>query len=124
MPKSANEDDIRNLLELHGLTAEVGGGFWISFKVRQVEQSPERPYGIQYSLTLHKPGNDRIVGYDNAHRPKIGTGPASASRSRAHAFDHRHFKGHVTPYRFEGPGKLLEDFWADVETILREEKIP
>lgn len=92
-------------------------------KVRTVDKSGGRPHGLQYALTLHRPGNDRVVGYDNAHQAKIGSGPSAASRSRALAFDHRHFNGKVTVYTFESPLKLLEDFWADVEAILNEEGI-
>lgn len=117
------DDALTVLLDLHGFTAEVGGGFWVSMKARQVEPSGGRPHGIQYALTLHRPGNERVVGYDNAHRPQIGSGPSAASRTRVLAFDHRHIKGKVLAYTFETPLKLLEDFWADVEAILREEGI-
>ena len=98
------------LLDLHGVTAEVGGGFWVSMKARRVEPGEGRPHGIQYALTLHRPGNDRIVGFDNAHKPRVGSGPSAPSRGRTLDFDHRHFKGKVTPYAFESPEKLLEDF--------------
>jgi hypothetical protein len=27
----------------------------------------ERRHGLRYSLTLHGPGGDRLVGFDNAH---------------------------------------------------------
>jgi len=117
------DEGLSVLLELHGFTAEVGDAFWISMKARVVEKSPGRPHGIQYALTLHRPGNERVVGYDNAHQPKVGRGPSAASRTRALAFDHMHFKGTITPYTFESPVKLLEDFWADVETILKEEGV-
>lgn len=111
------------LLDLHGVTAEVGGGFWVSFKVRAVEPSAGRPNGIQYALTLHRPGNDRIAGYDNAHAIKTGSGPAVPARARLNAFDHRHFKGNTRPYKFTTPEQLLTDFWNDVERILQEEGI-
>ncbi len=109
----SNHDDdtgITTLIDLHGVTAEVGGGFWVSMKARVVEKSGGRPHGIQYALTLHKPGNDRIVGYDNAHQPRVGNGPSSPSRTRSLAFDHRHFKGKISVYEFDSPMKLLEDF--------------
>lgn len=117
------DEGLSVLLDLHGFTAEVGEGFWISMKVRVVDRSAGRPHGIQYALTLHRPGNDRVVGYDNAHRLDVGRGPSASSRSRALAFDHRHFKGTVTPYAYRSPLKLLEDFWADVETTLKEEGV-
>ena len=123
MSADFDNTSISILIDLHGVTAEVGGGFWVSMKARLVEKSGGRPHGIQYALTLHRPGNDRIVGHDNAHQPKVGSGPSSPSRTRALAFDHRHFKGKITVYEFDSPLKLLEDFWADVDTILKEEGI-
>lgn len=117
------DDGLSVLLDLHGFTAEVGGGFWVSMRARVVDPSGGRPHGIQYALTLHRPGNDRVLGYDNAHQFKVGCGPSSASRSRALAFDHKHYRGNVTAYPFESPLKLLEDFWADVEAILKEEGV-
>ena len=123
MANDVNDTGIGILIDLHGVTAEVGGGFWVSMKARVVEKSGGRPHGIQYALTLHRPGNDRIVGYDNAHQLKVGSGPSARSRTRALSFDHRHFKGKITVYEFEASMKLLEDFWADVDTILKEEGI-
>ncbi|MGE0024066.1 MAG: DUF6516 family protein [Hyphomicrobium sp.] len=92
-------------------------------KVRRVEKSGGRPHGIQYALTMHRPGNERVVGYDNAHAPKVGSGPSAPSRQRSLAFDHRHFREKVTACPFVSAEKLLEDFWSDVETILKEEGI-
>jgi hypothetical protein len=42
------------------------GGHWIRFVVARVPVSPEKPHGLDYSLTLHDP-NDRLVGLDNVH---------------------------------------------------------
>ena len=123
MTNDSTLSGLATLLDLHGITAEVGGGFWVSMKASRVPPTGGRPHGIQYSLSMHRPGNDRIVGYDNAHTPKVGGGPSAPSRRRALAFDHRHFKGRVSAYVFTSPEKLLEDFWSDVETILKEEGI-
>jgi len=113
--------DLETLLDLHGITAEVGGGFWVSMKARKVPPDEGRPHGIQYALTLHRPGSDRIMGYDNAHAPDIGSGPSRPSRRNALAYDHRHYRGTITTYNFVSPVRLLEDFWADVERLLKEE---
>lgn len=115
---------IETLLSLHGWTTEVGAGFWISVKAFRVTPDECRPHGISYSLSMHSPGGTRIVGYDNAHWPKIGSGPARKSRQRARGGDHRHFRGKITWYEFESAGKLMEDFWDDVQTILKEEGVP
>lgn len=93
----------------------------MSFKVRAGEPEPGRPHGITYSLTMHRPGGDRILGYDNAHAPPLGSGPAAKSRRRELDYDHRHRRSTVTVYNFESPSKLLEDFWRDVEELLKEE---
>jgi len=35
--------------------------------VTRVPSSREKPHGIDYSLTLHGPDGERLVGFDNAH---------------------------------------------------------
>jgi hypothetical protein len=115
---------LETLLTLHGWTDEVGGGFWVSVKAFRVPPDDCRPQGINYSLSMHRPGGKRIVGYDNAHPPKIGRGPARRSLRRSRGCDHRHFRGRITWYDFESPVKLMEDFWTDVQTMLEEEGVP
>lgn len=83
-----------------------------------------RPHGINYTLTLHRPGGTRILGYDNAHYPKIGSGPARNAQRVGRGCDHRHYRDAITWYEFELPVKLMEDFWKDVQTILEEEGVP
>ena len=124
MTDDANDSGLDILLDLHGFAAEIGGGFWVSMKARRVPQEQGRPHGLQYALTLHRPGSERILGYDNAHAPDVGSGPSRPSRRRALAFDHRHYRATVSVYDFETPAKLLEDFWSDVERLLKEEGIP
>ena len=114
---------IEPLLNLHGWTDEVGGGFSISVKAVRVPPDEGKPQGISYTLTMHGPGGERLLGYDNAHLPDIGTGPARKSRRRRKGRDHRHFRGRVTWYHFESPVKLIEDFWKDVEKILEDEGV-
>ena len=123
MSHDKKAEGLEILLDLHGFTAEVGGGFWVSMKVRSIPTDEGRPHGIVYALTLHRPGSDRILGYDNAHAPYVGSGPSAPSRRRDIAFDHRHYRGNITAYEFVSPLKLLEDFWLDVEKLLKEEGI-
>jgi hypothetical protein len=115
---------IETLLNLDGWTTEVGGGFWLSIKAFRVPPDACRPHGLNYSLTMHRPGGKRILGYDNAHAPKLGSGPAAKSQRRAGGCDHRHFRERLAWYDFESAGKLVEDFWTDVQTILEEEGVP
>jgi hypothetical protein len=115
---------IEALLNLHGWIHEVGGGFWISVKAIRVAPDSGRPHGISYSLTMHGPSGDRIVGFDNAHLPYIGAGPARKSQRKERGSDHRHFRGRVAWYDFVSPEKLMEDFWDDVQRVMEEEGVP
>lgn len=117
------DSELDVLLDLNGLTMEIGGGYWVSMVVNRVPQDAGRPAGIQYALSLHAPGGDRVLGYDNAHRVPAASGPAARSATRL-AFDHLHRGGRVLPYEFRSPGDLLEDFWADVEAHLKAQGIP
>src|SRR5439155_1138384 len=49
------------------LIVDPEGGHWVRFIVTRVPVSPEKPHGLDYSLTLHGPGGERLVGFDNAH---------------------------------------------------------
>jgi hypothetical protein len=49
------------------LVADPEGSHWVGFVVRRVRVSPEKPHGIDYSLTLHGPDGEPLVGFDNAH---------------------------------------------------------
>jgi hypothetical protein len=57
------------LLDLDGqiLVVDPEGGHWVRFVVTRVRVSPEKPHGIDYSLTLHGPDRKRLAGFDNAH---------------------------------------------------------
>ncbi|HJU16394.1 MAG TPA: DUF6516 family protein [Stellaceae bacterium] len=74
--------------------------------------SAEKPHGVDYSLTLHGPEGERLVGFDNAHpvaRQKHG-GPQ----------DHRHRLRGIRPYEYRDAATLLADFWEIVDAVLRE----
>ena len=102
------------LLELDGqvLVVDPAGGHWVRFVVTRVPASPEKPHGLDYSLTLHGPDGERLVGFDNAH-----TVP---TRKRGEALDHRHRLRTVRPYAYRDAGTLLADFWGTVDSVLRE----
>lgn len=85
--------------------------------VKQVAPSPERPHGTSDSLTLHAADGDRLVGYDNAHAVSTGSGPGRRTNA---AYDHRHRHGATKPYAFSEAATLMQDFWNDVEAVLRE----
>ena len=102
------------LLDLDGqvLVVDPEGGHWVRFAVRQVPVSPKKPHGIDYSLTLHGPDGERLVGFDNAH-------PA-AGQKRGGPQDHRHRLRTIRAYEYRGAATLLADFWSTVDAVLRE----
>jgi Family of unknown function (DUF6516) len=102
------------LLDLDGLVLVVDpqGGHWVRFVVTRVPVSPEKPHGIDYSLTLHGPNGERLLGFDNAH-------PAGKQK-RGEPQDHRHLARTIKAYRYQDAANLLADFWETVDVILRE----
>lgn len=100
------------LLDLDGevLVVDPSGGHWVRFVVTRVPESPEKPHGIDYSLTLHGPDGERLIGFDNAH---------PAQKRQAGPQDHRHRRRRVQPYVYHDAATLLADFWAAVDEVLR-----
>ena len=99
------------LLSLDGYEFQFGRGYRVKIEARSAEVSIGRLFGIKYSLTLHDPEGRRIYGLDNAHGVR-----------RRPEFDHRHVYGQrrLVAYRYRGPVELLEDFYREVERLLRE----
>ena len=108
------------LLDLDGSILEQEGGYWIKIEVRRVPMSVHAPHGIRYSLTLHDKNGARVLGYDNAHAVK----PPKKFKfvGQRLPYDHRHRtssdKG--VPYPFESAYRLLEDFFAEVDRVIKE----
>ena len=102
------------LLDLDGqvLVVDREGGHWVRFVVTRVSVSPEKPHGIDYTLTLHGPNGERLVGFDNAH-------PVGRQR-RGTPQDHRHRLRSIRPYEYRNAATLLADFWEVVDAVLRE----
>jgi hypothetical protein len=105
------------LLDLDGFLAEVGGGYWVKIDARRVPADDARPYGIAYSLTLHEPERRRVFGIDNAHIVRTTRGPAGGRASARR--DHLHRGETVRPYDYRDADTLMDDFWREVEVILR-----
>ena len=105
---------IDNLLALNGdrYFVDDKGEFEAVFKVARIEKSPNRPYGIKYSLVLLNSKGKRIVGFDNAHGVVSGSGPGK-KRSKQH--DHKHVGSRVVSYKFKDALTLIEDFWKEVD---------
>jgi hypothetical protein len=102
------------LLDLDGqvLVVDPQCGHWVRFVVTRVPVSPQKPHGLDYSLTLHGPDGERLVGFDNAH-------PAGG-RKRGEPQDHSHRFKTVRAYQYRDAATLLADFWIAVDRILRE----
>ncbi len=122
MARTRRDSGLDAPLSLDGvvLVVDPNGSHWVKMVVRQVAPSPERPQGISYSLTLHGRNGDRLVGYDNAHAISAGTRPG---RRASATHDHRHLRGRTIPYAFRDAATLMQDFWDDVDTVLREKGV-
>lgn len=117
-PYAPQDHTLENLLDLDGdiYVIDEGGGYWVKFEIKRVIPSPERPHGIEYSLTMHDAQNRRLVGFDNAH-------PVGRKRGRRYivAHDHCHHLGRTRTYRYENAAKLVADFWEAVEEAVNVE---
>lgn len=112
------------LLQLHGSRIGYDNGCWVAIRVVRVEPDEQRPHGLQYSLTLHDENGERILGYDNSHIVDAASGPARKSK-RHPTSDHIDRRGRRSlPYSFTTPFKLVEDFFAEVNAILKEDEAP
>ncbi|MBI3249573.1 MAG: hypothetical protein HYZ50_23980 [Deltaproteobacteria bacterium] len=107
------------LLDLDGqvLVIDPTTHHWVRIVARRVPASEAKPHGLDYSLTLHGPNGERLVGFDNAHPVKETAGPG-ARRPITH--DHKHRFRTIRAYAYKDAATLLEDFWNVVDAVLRE----
>ena len=108
-----HDPGLETLLELDGVTLviEPEKGYWVKFVVNKVPVSQGKPHGIDYSLSLHGPDGERLVGFDNAH-------PVGSQR-KGGPQDHRHRVRRVLPYDYADAATLLADFWTEVDNYLK-----
>lgn len=109
MYRGKRDPCLDNLLELDGevLVVDPKGKFWVKFSVKKVKPVPEKPHGLDYSLTLHDEKGERLIGFDNAHAVPSGSGPGAKRKKK---FDHRHQHRTIKPYKYKNAADLLEDF--------------
>lgn len=114
-----HDPTLDNLLDLDGqvLVIDPDGPHWVRFVVRRVPASPAKPHGLDYSLTLHGPSGERLVGFDNAHPVRNSDGPGGRALP---AQDHKHRLKTVRPYEYRDAAALSEDFWREAEAVLAE----
>lgn len=120
--KPAAEHTLEFLLQFDGRRHWYEGGYCAKFEIRRVPADLERPYGLKYSLTLHAPDGKRLVGFDNAHRPRRR---GSRFKKRAATADHWHrtVNDPGRPYEFKDAEQLIDDFFNEVERVLAERSI-
>jgi hypothetical protein len=117
--RRSEDASLDRLFDLDDEIMEVGQGYWVELRVKQVPVSEAKPHGIDYSLCLLGPDGTRLVCYDNAHAVKRKRG-----QKRARTSDHRHVRTIVKSYDYSNAETLMQDFWTDVERILKEEGVP
>jgi hypothetical protein len=109
------DQSLDTLLLLDGEMFVIEENFRVKFEVKKVAVTPEKPHGLDYSLTLHDGNGERLLGLDNAHAVREGTGPGARTRI---AYDHKHTGERVRFYHYQDAMSLLTDFWKEVEQIL------
>ena len=118
MTTPERDPGLDTLLDLHGQTLLMDDiGHWVKFVVVRTEATAERPHGLSYSLTLHAPGGERLVGFDNAHAVREGRGPGARRHGER---DHRHRLRSIRPYEYTDAAALLEDFRKEVDEVPKE----
>jgi hypothetical protein len=120
MPK--RDGSLDTLLDLDGQSFVISDqGHFVKFVVKRSPVTEATPHGLSYSLTLHSKTGTRLMGFDNAHAVRR---PGGRLVEQVRVYDHVHSGSGDPgrPYRFDNPGKLIEDFWVEVERIMREEE--
>lgn len=117
---SKEDKTIENLLELNGVRYVIDehSGLWVKFEAKLTAPSKDRPHGIRYSLSLHDRSNKRIMGFDNAHAVPYG-GKVNVAPKRTYDHWHRDESDNGRPYDYKNTGKLIEDFWNEVENVIK-----
>jgi hypothetical protein len=115
--KAERDPSLDALLALDGTVffVDADNRYAVRFVVKQVDIDDTRPHGLMYSLTLHDASGARIMGFDNAH-------PVGSSQGRR-AFDHRHRFATVRPYDYSDAAALLDAFWTQVDSVLKEKGV-
>ena len=91
-------------------------GYCARFEFKRDEtRAAKHPY--KYSLTLHAPSGKRLVGFDNAHPVRRAGGFKRRSAEPDHW--HRDAADKGRTYDFKSPEVLLEDFFREVDRVLR-----
>ncbi len=113
------DSSLDTLIHMNGDTYVINDkGYFVKFVIHKVSVTKERPHGLDYSLTFHKPTGERLLGFDNAHPVSEGSGPGIRTRIE---YDHKHRKQKTRFYHYKDAETLICDFWKEVESLLAEE---
>ena len=113
------EYQLELLLGYDGRRHILESGYFLKFEVRRIEPSARVPHGLAYSLTLHAPDGQRLVGFDNAHAvPHVGGRFVEAPVQADHWHRTRNDPGR--PYAFVSVEQLLVDFFEEAERTLHD----
>jgi hypothetical protein len=106
------------VLDLDGqvLVVDPAGGHWVRFVVIRIAVSPEKPHGLDYSLTLHGPG---VSGWSASTSSSPWAHPVGRQK-RGDPQDHRHRLKTIRPYEYQDAATLLADFWTEADAVLKE----
>jgi len=110
------------LLAFDGRIHHLEAGYWIKFEIKRVDTTKSRPHGLSYSFTLHAPDGTRLLGFDNSHGVPA-TGSRFKRRPSANDHWHRSESDPGKPYAFKDAETLIDDFFEEVERILRDRGI-
>lgn len=111
---------LSTLLDLHESVLEQEDGYWIKIEAWPVAVTDQVPSGVRYSLTLHNRHGTRVLGYDNAHAVRPPKKFKFAGQRLP--YDHKHRTSHDkgVPYQFQTAQQLLEDFFSEVDKVIKE----
>jgi hypothetical protein len=119
MIRRGSDHGLEFLLAFDGRLHHLENGYWLKIEIARVEATKNRPHGLSYSFTLHAPGGTRLIGFDNAHdvSPK-----GSRFKRRVETTDHWHRteEDPGRPYHFKNAETLIDDFFNEVERVLRD----
>lgn len=125
-PKNSPDSQKVGLDYLLGLDGNIefqnDEGYWVKMDVYRVAVSAERPNGIKYSLTLHAPSGERLMGFDNAHGGIKPAGSRFSHVGKQYSYDHRHSsaKDSGITYEFDTVYQLVNNFYTEVDRVLKE----
>lgn len=73
---AAPDHSLDRLLDLDGVVLVISedSQYWVKFEVWQIPPTAGKPHGLGYSLTLHGPGNERLVGLTTPTRCHLRSG--------------------------------------------------